>query len=112
MSNDRFPFGGVGGISTTLEDIGLAKGCYQTPKECPRRLRKALPVMGGTQTRTFITRPPGAKDKALHVGMKLYSGGDGRIEARFKAPKGGGHVLGVILEVPTDGTPPLMEVRA
>ena len=63
-------------------------------------------------TRAEIVRPVGAAKKDIQVGMRLYAGKEGRLEARLRAPKGGGRMVGVIVEMATPGKPALIEVTA
>lgn len=51
-----------------------------------------------------ITRPKYAKDKNLSVGMSIFQGENGILEARKRAPKGGGIFVGVLVQLSfTDG---------
>lgn len=49
------------------------------------------------QFRGKVSRPKYARDKKLEMGMKLYSE-EGKITARKRAPKGGGYLIGCIVE--------------
>jgi hypothetical protein len=67
----------------------------------------------GVVVKTVVVRPKNSKDKTLHPGMRLFAAGEGRIEARHRAPKGGGRLIGhVIAHEPASSSNAIGEARA
>lgn len=123
MNISAWPFSGVGGIDTLLEDSCYYRNGFRKKARKPRGLKCAKcmwefhdpnkgkcvscpnhdqklkdvtpvpPPIQFTTAKMRIVRPIHAEDQAVRKGMMVFVDPEGRPEARWTAPKGKGYLL-------------------
>jgi hypothetical protein len=71
------------------------------------RKKKLLSLQGPSVYLAKVQRPRGS-DPKISPGMRLYADPEGHIVARKRAPKGGGHVIGIVITEGNSGCETLL----